>query len=260
VLGRYFSGGRPPVPPVASPMKRRVYRGGGSRLAAGVAAAGACVLLAACSPVKAGAAAVVGSQRITQVGLASQVSVLNSDLAPYSSQLNGVTQQDVISVVLGWLITFQVQDRLAASEGITVTPSQANDGLGYYYTQVQAADEQNNLAYNKSSVLPLTGVPSSLKMAFGQFEYQQLAFEAAHNGGKLPSTSAENTAAQTALAKASCHTEKSLNVQVNPQYGQLTSSQAFVGAYSVAAGADKLSQAAGPVSPTATPTASLPSC
>ena len=52
-------------------------RGKKSRLAVGVAAAGACALLAACSPVKMGAAATVGSQRITITQLDNEVASFN---------------------------------------------------------------------------------------------------------------------------------------------------------------------------------------
>jgi hypothetical protein len=258
VLGSYLPGGRPPVPPDARPKKGRGYRAGKkTRLAAGVAAAGACVLLAACSPVKMGAAAIVGSNRITTSSLDSQASNLSTDLAPYRSQLTGVTQAELVNAVLGWLVSFQVQDKVAASEGITTSPAQAQEGLNYFYAQGQASAQQNGQSFNKTSALPLNGVPQDLATDFGQFIYQQVAFEQKNNGGKLPSTQAEQTAVQTKLAKASCQAEKSLNVQVSPQFGQLTASQS-VGLYSVIAGTDSLSRAAGQASPA--PTASLPSC
>ena len=64
-----------------------------SRLAAKVAAAvvataGACVLLAACSTVKMGSAAIVGDQRITTAALDTQVSNLQTAAKQY-----GVTVQ-----------------------------------------------------------------------------------------------------------------------------------------------------------------------
>ena len=224
-----------------------------SRLAASAAVAGAFALLTACSPVKPGAAAIVGSERITSASLATQVSALNSDLAPYSAQLTGLTQQEVIDVVLGWLVTFQVQDRLAASHGITVGPFQVNEGLSYADAQAQQNAEEQNTQYDAASVLPLSGIPQTLKTDYGQFEYQQLALEKLYNGNTVPSTSAELSAAETALLKASCHIAKSLNIQVNPQYGQLTQNQ-NPGAYSVIPVGDKLSKLGGKPAPSSTPT------
>ena len=58
-----------------------------TRVAAlGAAGLGACAVLAACSPVQVGAAAVVGSQRITVSSLDTQVSNLQTAAKPYGSR------------------------------------------------------------------------------------------------------------------------------------------------------------------------------
>jgi hypothetical protein len=217
-----------------------------------VAVIGACTLLAACSPVKMGSAAIVGNDRISASSLDTQVSALSADLAPYRGQLSGVTQAALVHVVLGWMVSFQVQDNLAASEGITTTPAQAQQGLNFFYASLQAQAASQGQQFDKASALPLNGVPHSLSTDFGQFIYQQMAFWKAHNGGSLPATAQEQQAVDTALAQASCQTSKSLNVQVNPQYGQL-SGTTTAGLYKIIAGADNLSRPAGVPSPAPTP-------
>src|ERR1700758_985417 len=89
-----------------------------SRVAAGVAAAGACVLLAACSPVKMGSAAVVGNQRITSATLDSDVSSLQQAVAKYGG--NQVPSDQEPQAVLTWLVRFAIRDKVANQNGITV--------------------------------------------------------------------------------------------------------------------------------------------
>ena len=77
------------------------------------------------------------------------------------------------------------------------------------------------------------------------------------NGGKLPATQTAETKVNDELVKADCQSAKSLGVQVNPQYGQLSYESSF-SIYLVANGNDLLSRAAGPK--TAATTSTLPSC
>jgi len=73
-----------------------------SRLAAlGAAGLGACAVLAACSPVKVGAAAVVGDQRITVSSLDTQVTNFNTAAAPYGKQVQ-LTSSEVPAAATRW--------------------------------------------------------------------------------------------------------------------------------------------------------------
>jgi hypothetical protein len=74
------------------------------------------------------------------------------------------------------------------------------------------------------------------------------------NGGKLPSTTAEDNTVTAKLTKAECVAAKSLNIQVNPQFGRLDYSQ-----YTVVPVADTLSRPAGTPSPAST-TGLTPAC
>ena len=93
----------------------------------GVVSMSACVVLAACSPVKLGSAAVVGDQRITQSALDTQVSDLQAAAKPFGSQIT-LKPADMPAAVLSWLIRFQIGDQLAADHGITLTPAQIQAG------------------------------------------------------------------------------------------------------------------------------------
>lgn len=233
-----------------------MYRAGKkSRLAAVVAAAGACALLAACSPVKIGSAAIVGNDRITASSLSTQVSNLQSDIQPYHIS---ATSQQLTALVLGWLIKFRIQDKVAASAGITVSHSDVDQALNLVYQSEQANAAQNGQSVPRSLTVILQGVPNSLRNELGTYFAQFFAFEKQRNGGTLP-TSAQQATVGAAFYKASCQAQQSLNIQVNPQYGQLdynASSPGFF--YTVVPGNDVLSRPTGKASPAVTP--SFPAC
>ena len=96
--------------------------------ALGAAGLGACAVLAACSPVQVGAAAVVGNQRITASSLDTQVSNRQAAAKPYGSSIQ-LTTAEAPSAVLSWLVRFAVWDQVAAANGITVTDAQTQAGL-----------------------------------------------------------------------------------------------------------------------------------
>jgi hypothetical protein len=230
-------------------------RGKKSRLAAVAAAAGACALLAACSPVKIGSAAIVGNDRITASSLSTQVSNLQSDLQPYQVT---ATSQQLSSLVLGWLIKFQIQDKVAANAGITVNESDVQQALTVLYQNEQAAAAQQGQSVPKAVSVIYQGVPNSLSNELGTYYAQFLAFEKQANGGTLPSAARQFNPDQ-AYYKASCQAQESLNIQVNPQYGQLnfgTNTPGFF--YGIIPGNDVLSRPTGPSSPAVTP--SFPAC
>src|ERR1700722_14483171 len=84
----------------------------------GAVGLGACALLAACSPVKAGAAAIVGNQRITVTSLDSQVS--NLQTAAKSAKSTSLTVAEQLQAVLTWLVRFAIMNQLAAANDISV--------------------------------------------------------------------------------------------------------------------------------------------
>jgi hypothetical protein len=224
-----------------------------TRLAAlGAVGLGACAVLAACSPVKVGSAAIVGNERITVSSLGTQVTNFNTAAAPYGSQVQ-LTSTEVPAAVLSWLIRFDIEDQMAASAGISVSAAQVQQGIASVNSQAQQAASQNGLS-SAQSVFLNAGISPQMVPALGKYQAQEVAFAEQANGGKLPATTAENNAVTAKLNKAQCTTAKSLNIQVNPQFGRLDYSQ-----YTVVPVTDTLSRPPGVPSPAST-TGLAPAC
>lgn len=206
--------------------------------ALGAAGLGACAVLAACSPVQAGAAAIVGNQRITVSSLDTQVSNWQTAAKPYGSSLQ-VTTANAPAAVLSWLVRFAVMDQVAASNGISVTDAQSQAGL----SALSAVAAQNG-ASSTSQLLIANGISPQMFPLVGRYEAQQDAFARKGNGGQEPTSTAAQNAFNTAFTKAQCTAAKSLNIQISPQFGRLDYTQ-----YAVVPAADTLSKPA----PTGTP-------
>jgi len=220
----------------------------GRRVAAlGAAGLGACAVLAACGPVQAGAAAIVGDQRITVSSLDTQVSNLQTAAKPFS-QLP-ITTAEMPTAVLSWLIRFAVMDQVAATNGITVSKSQSEAAL----SSLKSVAQQNGFA-STNELLVANGIPPQLFPEVGQWEAQQTAYALKLNHGKTPTTTAEQNAFTTAITKSQCQAAKSLNIKVSPQFGRLDYSQ-----YTVVATPNTLSQPAGKPTPAST-TGLAPAC
>jgi hypothetical protein len=207
----------------------------------GAAGLGACAVLAACSPVQVGAAAIVGDQRITVSSLDSQVSNLQEAVKPYGSSLP-ITTSEMPSEVLAWLIRFDVWDQTAAANGISVTKSQADAGL----SSLDSTAQSNGFT-STSELLLANGVPPQLFPQVGQWVAQQTAYQLKVNGGKQVTTQTQQTNVENATTKAECTAAKSLNIQVSPQFGRLDYTQ-----FTVVPAANTLSQPEGVPSPAST--------
>jgi hypothetical protein len=209
----------------------------------GAAGLGACAVLAACSPVQVGAAAIVGSQRITTSSLDTQVSNLQVAAKPYGSTIQ-LTTAEMPSAVLSWLIRFEVMDQVAASNGITVTQAESAQALA----SLSAVATQNGYS-STSELLIGNGVPPSLFGQVGTWEAQQEAFAKKTNGGKVPTSTAEQNAFSASIDKAQCTAAKSLNIKVSPQFGRWDYSPS---SFSVVPAPDTLSRPQGVPSPAST--------
>jgi hypothetical protein len=216
--------------------------------ALGAAGLGACAVLAACSPVQVGAAAIVGSQRITVSSLDTQVSNWQTAAKPYASTIQ-LKSADAPAAVLSWLVRFAVQDQVAAANGISVTQAQSQAGL----SSLSAVAQQNGFS-STSQLLIANGVPPQLFPQVGQWDAQQTAYGLKANGGKEPATTTEQNNVSAAVTKAQCTAAKSLNIQISPQFGRLDYTQ-----LAVVPAPDTLSKPAG--TPTPASTAGLtPAC
>jgi peptidyl-prolyl cis-trans isomerase SurA len=214
----------------------------------GAAGLGGCAVLAACSPVQVGSAAIVGNQRITVSSLDTAVSNLKTAEKQYGSAAQ-LKESAMPQAVLSWLVRFAVMDRVAAQNGITVTASQATAGL----SGLSSVAQQDG-ASSASELLVANGIPPQLFNAVGRWEAQREAFAIKENGGTVPSTAQQDDAYNTAISKAQCTASKTLSISISPQFGRLNYSS-----YTVVAAADTLSRPEGKV--TAASTAGLtPAC
>ncbi|MGH3207979.1 MAG: hypothetical protein ACRDNO_09470 [Trebonia sp.] len=217
-------------------------------IALGVAGLGACAVLAACSPVQAGSAAIVGNQRITVASVDTQVSSLQGSLKHYNSSLQQINaqlqqQQEELPVfvtplsrlVLNWQISFAIINQMAATDGISVTPAQGTAALA-------SQAKQNGVSQNV--YLTAIGIPLQMSEQAGIYLAQETA---------LSSKYGNNADAGT---KAQCTAAKTLNIQVSPQFGRFDYSSSTMG---LVAGNDTLSRPAGTPSPANT-TGLTPAC
>ena len=184
------------------------------KMAAAVAAAGLAV--SACGTVKMGAAAITGDSRISSATLTDEVANLNS--AYQADEAKGFkpqrTSAQETQQVLTWLIIFRVYDKIAAQHNIYVTPGQAQRQLTGLSRQ--AASSKATLAQYVSAA---GAVPPDLVPQLGQYFAILSALEGRLNGGKPPTSLAEQSALQAKVGHEQCLASKALGVTVNPQFG-----------------------------------------
>ncbi len=210
------------------------------------------MLIAACSPVQAGSAAVVGNQRITSSSLDQQVSNLQGAIKSYNGQVS-LTSAEQPRAVLTWLIRFSVMDQVAADNSISVTQAQSQAGLSEI--QSEAASSASQEGYSSATALFLSnGISPQMLPQLGTWVAQESAYQTKANGGKQVTSQAESTAVTAKYNKAECQAAKSLNIQVSPQFGRFDYSQ-----YSVVPATSALSAPAGVPSPAST-TGLTPAC
>jgi hypothetical protein len=213
-------------------------------------------LVAGCAvtPVKMGSAAIVGNNRISIATLDTQATNLSQAAKKYPGVVT-LTQTQVTQATLTWLIRYQVQEELASQAGITVSPAQAQTALNNAVASAKASAEQQGLTnVTQELILAASGVPPSTSDELGRYEAITNMYLALANGGKTPTTSSAQTAAGNKLDKAECQAAKALNIQVNPQFGQLD----YTGLQVVSL-PNPVARSAGPMA-SASPVATAPAC
>jgi hypothetical protein len=186
------------------------------KLAAGVLAGG--VAVAACGTVHMGAAAIVGNQRISSSNLSAEVANLNAGYQRYHHQVQ--LQYPVSQMpqqVLAWIIRFQVRDRLASREGITVTATQVQQALAAITASIRQSGNNATLP----EVAVANGLPPDMVTNLGQYQAIETKLLDRLDGGKLPASTAAQQALENTFNKSQCQAAKSLDIQVNPQFGAL---------------------------------------
>jgi hypothetical protein len=188
-------------------------------------ALGAGLVLTACSPVKMGSAAIVGSQRITIATLATEVTNLSQTVKQYPGTVQLSPAQET-QETLTWLVRFQINDELARQAGITVSPAQAQQALAQIYAAAKANAQAQGLSnVTLNLILVANGIPPNLSAEVGRYQAIDDQFILQANGGQTPTSTSAQTATTAKLEHARCLAAKALNIKVNPQYGQLNYTQ-----------------------------------
>ena len=210
-------------------------------------ALGAGLVVTGCSPVKVGSAAIVGDQRITIATLATEVTNLSQNAKLYPGTVQLSPEQET-QQTLTWLIRFQINDELARQAGITVTPAQAQKALAEIYAAAKAnAQAQGISNVTLNLILVANGIPPNLAAEVGRYQAIDDQFILQANGGKLPTSTSEQTATTAKLQQARCVAAKALAIKINPQFGQLNYTQ-----YQVVSAPNPVAAPPGPAKPTPT--------
>ena len=213
-------------------------------------------LVAGCAvtPVKLGSAAIVGNQRISIATLGTEVTNLNQAAKRYPGVVN-LNQTQATQATLTWLIRYQVQEELARQAGITVSAAQGQAALNKAVADAEASAAQQGLTNaTQELILAASGVPPDTAAELGQYEAIATEYLTIANGGTAPTSSSAQTAAGNKLNQAQCQAAKALNIQVNPQFGQLDYSQ-----FEVVSAPNPVARPAGPTT-SASPVATAPAC
>jgi hypothetical protein len=198
------------------------------------AAAGVCGLaVAACGTVHMGAAAIVGDQRVSSSTLNAEVANLNAGYQRYRGEVQlQYSKSQMPQQVLGWIVRFKVRDQLAQREGITVTSTEVQQALSSIAASIKSEGESAPLP----AVAVANGLPPDMLTDLGRYEAIETKALDRLDGGKLPSASSAQTALEDKFNKSQCLAAKSLQIQINPQFGELNYSD-----YSVVAAPSQLS-------------------
>jgi len=208
----------------------------------------------AVTPVKMGSAAIVGNERISIATLDTEVTNLSQAAKKYPGVVS-LTATQQTQATLTWLIRYQIYEELARQAGITVSPAQAQEALNQAVASAESAAKQQGLTnVTQELILAASGIPPSTSTQLGRYEAIANEYLRIANGGTAPTSSSAQTAAGNKLNKAECQAAKALNIQVNPQFGQLDYSQ-----LQVVSVPNPVARSAGPTA-SASPVATAPAC
>ena len=189
------------------------------------AAAAATCVLAACGPVQLGAAAIIGSQRISAAQLTNQVTELQATLRAAHGRVQiQFPPSQAPQEVLSWLLRFGVRERMAERNHLTVTPEESQRALAAIAAQVRAGGGGEPLYLLAAA----NGLPPGMLPELGRYQAIQDALIARLDGGTLPASPAAQQALGQRVSHEQCLAAKSLDIRVNPQFGRLDYSQISV--------------------------------
>jgi len=212
----------------------------------------------ACSvpPVKMGAAAITGGQRITIATLNNQVTNLKETANKYPNLIT-LTPMQQTQQTLTWLVRYQINDELARQNGITVTTAQAEAALAATYASAKASAQAQGLTnVSLDLIMAANGIPPDTATELGRYQAIEAQYVKDVSGGTIPSTTSGQAAATAKLEHAQCQAAKALDILINPQFGRMDYSQA---PYQVVSAPAAVNGTPGPA-PTASPSGLAPAC
>jgi hypothetical protein len=187
------------------------------------AALAAALALSACGTVRLGAAAVTNTSRISTATVSAEVSNLD---AAYKAGKAKVQLQfpaaQMPQEVLSWLLRFRVREQMAERNHLTITRSQVQSALA----AASAQAKQSGVTLTELAVA--NGVPPDQLTELGRYVAIQNQLLARLDGGKLPTASAALQTLGTTFNQYQCRAAKSMDISVNPQFGELDYNQVSV--------------------------------
>lgn len=190
------------------------------------AAALAAVALAGCGPVRLGAAAIVGDQRISDATLTRQVANLET---AYQASKGGIRLQfpksQVPQQVLGWLVRFQIGEQLGAQHHVTVSQGDTQRALAAITARAQQGGSGK---FRLADLAVANGLPPDMLGELGRYQAIQNAVVRQLDGGTLPTSQSALQVLGQALSRQQCLAAKSLRITINPQYGRMDYSRLAV--------------------------------
>jgi len=185
-----------------------------------------------------GAAAIVGTQRISTSTLSSDVAALNAVYQAHPALRRDVQYKpaQMPRFVLMWLVRFHIIADIARHDGVQVTPAQAQSALAAATVQVE---RQINASVSAAEFGLLSAVPPNLTTQYGRYratiEKLAVLYTGVTNLSSLTQAQQRRFAARISSEVAA--SVKRLKIKINPRFGQLNATQ-----LTVVAAPDRLSR------------------
>lgn len=176
--------------------------------------------LAACGPVRMGSAAIAGGQRISATTLGDEVANLEQAYQANKSQIQlQFPLSEAPQQVLSWLLRFRIRDEVATRNHVAVSAGESQRALASIAAEAQGgAAGLRNLAV-------ANGLPPDMLPDLGRYQAIENVLVDRLDGGTLPKSSTALATLNAVLNRQECLAAKSLNIQVNPRFGQMDYSQ-----------------------------------
>ncbi|HEV2372431.1 MAG TPA: hypothetical protein VGS19_09685 [Streptosporangiaceae bacterium] len=175
--------------------------------------------LAACAPLRMGAAAIVGDHRISSATLTNEVANVQATLAASKGKIPPqVPASELPQQVLSWLLRFQVREELASQARVTVTTAERQQALAGIAAQ---ARQGGAASVSLADLAAANGLPPNLLNELGRYQAIENAVINRLDNGTLPTSQLALQALSLRFNHMQCLTAKRLAIRVNPQYGRL---------------------------------------